>query len=134
MKHNYILDSSIAADIALFRSSRGALLLQGFMGPEVTFHAPSHIDVEVVAVIRKFLLLKQISQVHAFAVLDQHLSSPITRHDPAFLFKRVLSLRDNFSAYDASYVALAEAIDGVLVTRDAPLARAATRHCEVVLM
>lgn len=108
--------------------------MQSFMGPEVTFHAPAHIDVEVVAVIRKFLLPKQISQAEAFAVLDQHLSAPIARHDPAFLFRRVLSLRDNFSAYDASYVALAEAIDGVLITRDALLARAATRHCEVVLI
>lgn len=36
----------------------------------------------------------------------------------------MLSLRDNFSAYDAAYVALAERLDATLVTADQPLARA----------
>jgi len=44
------------------------------------------------------------------------------------LLERILSLRHNFSAYDASYVALAELLDAEIVTADAALARAIRTH------
>jgi predicted nucleic acid-binding protein len=43
----------------------------------------------------------------------------------------MLALRDNFSAYDATYVALAERLDAILVTGDAPLARAVRAHLDL---
>ena len=45
--------------------------------------------------------------------------------------ERVLSLRHNFSAYDASYVALAELLDAEIVTADAPLAQAIRTHSKL---
>jgi predicted nucleic acid-binding protein len=50
---------------------------------------------------------------------------PVFRHGHTKLLTRVLALRDNFSAYDATYVALAEQLDAKLVTADDALARAA---------
>jgi predicted nucleic acid-binding protein len=53
-------------------------------------------------------------------------------HDP--LLERIWALTGIFTAYDAAYVALAEALGAALLTRDARLARAATRLVEVELV
>jgi predicted nucleic acid-binding protein len=53
-------------------------------------------------------------------------------HGP--LMPRIWGLRDNLTPYDAAYVALAEALDTVLLTGDARLARAPGIHCEVELL
>jgi predicted nucleic acid-binding protein len=58
---------------------------------------------------------------------------PITRHEHVVLLPRMWQLRHNLTAYDAAYVALAEALEATLLTRDAKLARAAGRaRVEVV--
>ncbi len=49
----------------------------------------------------------------------------------AALRLRGFSLRDNLTAYDAAYVALAEALECPLLTRDARLARAGGHHVEI---
>ena len=50
------------------------------------------------------------------------------------LLSRVWDLRHNFTAYDAVYVALAEALEASLLTRDQRLAAAANRHVQVELI
>ncbi len=52
---------------------------------------------------------------------------PITRHEHVMLLPRIWQLRRNLTAYDAAYVALADALDATLLTRDGKLARAAGR-------
>ncbi len=56
--------------------------------------------------------------------MDDLRALDVQRHSHEPLLDRVWELRDNVSAYDAVYVALAEALDAVLVTCDGPLARA----------
>ena len=51
----------------------------------------------------------------------------VIRHSHLDLARRAWELRDNFSAYDAMYWALAEALDATLVTCDGPFG-AALRH------
>lgn len=46
----------------------------------------------------------------------------------------MLELRDNFSAYDATYVALAELLGGDLLTGDGPLARSVSTHVDISLV
>jgi len=53
---------------------------------------------------------------------------PLSRHGHQHLLARILSLRANFSAYDATYIALAERLGATLVTGDQRLARAAESH------
>jgi predicted nucleic acid-binding protein len=43
-------------------------------------------------------------------------------------------LRDNLSAYDASYIALAELLDCSLLTADARLSQAPEIHCPLMLV
>ena len=58
----------------------------------------------------------------------------MSRHPTFPLLHRVWELRDNLSAYDASYVALAEALGCPLVTADARITRATTIGCAVTLV
>ena len=50
------------------------------------------------------------------------------------LLSRVWDLRHNLTAYDASYVALAEALDATLLTRDARLARSVGHEARIELV
>lgn len=50
------------------------------------------------------------------------------------LLARIWELRDNLTAYDAAYVALAEALDALLLTADGPLERAPGVRCEVEVL
>jgi predicted nucleic acid-binding protein len=63
-----------------------------------------------------------------------YVSLPIARHLHVALIARVYELTRNFTAADATYVALAEALDARLVTLDEPLARAVRRHTSVQVL
>ena len=69
--------------------------------------------------------------------LSDLLSLPLERYPHAILGTRIWELRENFSAYDAVYLALAEKLadDGVpLLTSDARFARAARKHTDVEVL
>ena len=59
---------------------------------------------------------------------------PIERYPHVVFLPRVWELRHNLTPYDASYVALAEALGAVLVTADGRLARAAGPQCSIELL
>lgn len=56
---------------------------------------------------------------------------PLNRYPHDIFLGRIWALRRNLTAYDAAYLALAEALDAPLVTRDAALARAPGHHARV---
>jgi predicted nucleic acid-binding protein len=92
---------------------------------EMDLHVPSLCDVEVASGLRRILRADKISDSRADGVVRDYLDLPITRHGHQELLPRILELRHNFSAYDATYVALAERTGGVLLTGDLRLAGAA---------
>jgi predicted nucleic acid-binding protein len=59
---------------------------------------------------------------------------PLRRYPHDLLLSRIWALRHNLTAYDAAYVALAEALDAVLLTRDKRLASAAGHQARIDLM
>ena len=97
-------------------------------------HAPQLLDYEVVAAVRGLALGRRLSGARAEHVLTDFADLPVERWpaDPA-LRRRAFQLRHSLSAYDAAYVALAEAMECPLVTRDGRLARAAGVVVRVVL-
>jgi predicted nucleic acid-binding protein len=99
--------------------------------PDVDLHVPALCDVEVVAGLRRALLHRAMSSQRADQALQDYLDLPITRHGHRQLITRILELRPNFSAYDATYVALAEHLAGELMTADEGLERAARSHTNV---
>jgi predicted nucleic acid-binding protein len=82
--------------------------------------------VEVASGLRRGLLLGLLSERRAEEALGAYLDLPITRHGHQGLLIRMLQLRENFSAYDACYVALGERLGAHLLTGDERLARAVT--------
>jgi predicted nucleic acid-binding protein len=85
-------------------------------------HAPHLVDVEFLHVVRRLLALGRVPLARA-ALLRSHFSGlSITRYPHGLLLDRMWELRDNLTAYDASFVALAEVLDAPLVTTDARLA------------
>ncbi len=94
--------------------------------------APSLLDFEVVSALRGLTLGGKVSPARALDALTDFDALPIERWPSApSLRERIFSLRDNLSAYDAAYVALAEALLCPLVTRDARMARAGGHAVEV---
>jgi predicted nucleic acid-binding protein len=77
------------------------------------------------------VLYQSLSTERADQAVHDYLDLPITRHGHYRLLMRMFELRANFSAYDATYVALAERVAGELLTSDERLVRAVRAHTEI---
>jgi predicted nucleic acid-binding protein len=95
-------------------------------------HAPALLDFEVVSALRGLTLGGQLSAVRAHDALADFDALPIRRWPSgAALRLRAFALRDNLTAYDAAYVALAEALECPILTRDSRLARSSGHGVEI---
>jgi predicted nucleic acid-binding protein len=101
---------------------------------DTDLHVPALCDVEVASALRRSLMAQLMTQERAVEALEDHLSLPLTRHGHQALLARVLDLRDALTAYDAVYVALAEALGAALLTADQGLASAARGMTELVVL
>lgn len=86
--------------------------------------APHLLDLEVASSFRRLAREGTVSADRAEQAIEDLAELRIVRHPHGLLLPRIWDLRHVLSAYDATYVALAEALDGVVWTRDARLARA----------
>ncbi|MGI9157782.1 MAG: type II toxin-antitoxin system VapC family toxin [Marmoricola sp.] len=96
-----------------------------------TLAAPEIVDLEVSSVLRRLLLNGLLPARRAEQALSDLVDLPLRRAPHRALLSRCWSLRENLTIYDASYVALAEALDLVLVTSDARMSRAQGPRCQV---
>jgi predicted nucleic acid-binding protein len=92
-----------------------------------TLHAPHLIDLEIAQVLRRYVRSAIISADRGAEALSDFLDLPLTRYPHFVLLSRVWQLRHNLTAYDVAYLALAEALDAPLITRDRALARTGSR-------
>jgi predicted nucleic acid-binding protein len=97
-------------------------------------HAPHLIDSEVASGLRKGVAARRLDADSAWTALDAWRRLGITRYPIFSLLDRVWGLRDNLSAYDATYVALAEILDCNLLTADNRLSRAAGSNCAITVV
>jgi predicted nucleic acid-binding protein len=93
--------------------------------------APHIIDVEVMSVIRRDRLIGRLDATAANQAIDDLRDWPGERFGHRSLLERAWQLRENVRAWDAMYVALAEALDGTLLTLDRRLATASGVGCPV---
>jgi len=93
--------------------------------------APELVDLEVVSVLRRQLAAGSLDARRAQLALADLADLPLQRSPHATLLPRIWELRDNLSAYDASYVALAERLDATLLTADVRLTRAPGPNCTI---
>ena len=93
------------------------------MSTAQTLYAPYILDGEVISALLGLLRGRKITEREADVALSNYRAFPIERQDVLPLWPRVKSLHANLSAYDAQYVALAEALRVSLVTADARIDR-----------
>jgi len=92
---------------------------------------PHLLDVEVVQVLRRQVRDGMLSSMRADEALDDLDDLPLTWHGHGALLRRIWELRHNLTAYDATYVALAEALDATLLTCDGQIASTPGHHARI---
>lgn len=127
----------IVADCSALVDALSAVAGTDALRAELTaeeLHAPSLVDYEIVSAVRGLTLGGRISATRAHDLLTDFDDLPIRRWESGdALRRRAFQLRDIISAYDAAYVALAESLDCLLLTRDARLARSTGHGARIVV-
>lgn len=95
---------------------------------------PHLIDAELAHAVRGQVLRGAVEETAASVVLDAWSRLGVSRFPMVGLLSRIWELRDNLSAYDACYVALAEELDTTVVTADERLARAPGVRCSITVV
>jgi len=125
-----VLDTSAAVDW-LLQTPAGERIEQRIYAHNDTLHTVHLLDVEFAQVLRRLVREGTLTPRRAEEAIEDLADLRITRYAPMLLLKRIWRLRQNLSAYDAAYVALAEELKAPLITRDRRLA-AAPGHGAVV--
>ena len=112
-----VLDTSVVVDLLLARQPYCAEIETLLRAAEV-LTAPHLLDIEVVQVLRRFILRGELQPSRAEQAADDLLDLPLRRYPHGPLIKRALGFRNNLTMYDAIYVVLAEALEATLLTRD----------------
>jgi predicted nucleic acid-binding protein len=128
-----VVDASAILE-TLLRTSAATAVENWLFAPAQTLHAPHLLDVEVAQVVRRYAANREIDIERGRMALSDLADFPLHRYPHDFLLPRVWDLRNNFTAYDAMYVALAEVLDAPLLTRDKRLAASSGHHARIELV
>ena len=116
-----VVDASALLELLLGTPAAAAIENRIF-SPGESLHAPHLIDLEIAQVLRRYLREEELSSVRGRQALEDLADLPLTRYPHEPFLERIWELRNNATAYDAVYIALAEVLSAPLVTRDAALA------------
>jgi predicted nucleic acid-binding protein len=125
-----VLDASAAVEW-LLQTQSGKRVGRRIFSQRETLHAPHLLDVEVTQVLRRYVASGAIALSRAEEALQDMLDLRLQRYSHVLLLGRTWELRDNLTAYDAVYVALAEALDATLLTCDGKIASAPGHYARV---
>ena len=123
-----VVDASVLANVVGDDETAGRLARARFAAASAV-SAPDLVDVETVSVLRRRWLAGDLPDERFRGAVDDLLAVPITRFPVGPLMVRAFELRANITAYDACYIALAEALDCPLITADRRLADAPMTAC-----
>ncbi|MGD0000274.1 MAG: type II toxin-antitoxin system VapC family toxin [Bryobacteraceae bacterium] len=117
-----VLDASVVVEL-LINGSLADSIREELAGRDDSFIVPHLIDVEVMSALRRLAEGRRIDSHRSAQMLAALAELPAERYAHTPLIERIWQLRHNFTAYDAVYIALAEATGSVLYTCDEKLLR-----------
>lgn len=127
-----VLDASAVVEWLLQTAKAEAVEARAFSKTMASqWHAPHLLDVEVAQALRRLVAAGQVSATRATEALEDLWDLPLIRYPHDWLLRRIWELRHNLTAYDATYVALAETLDRPLITCDGRIAAAPGHHARV---
>ena len=115
-----VLDASVVVEL-LTNGIRADSIRNELAGRDESFVVPHLIDVEIISALRRLAAGQRIDSHRSRQFLAGLAALPAERYSHVPLLGRIWQLRHNFTAYDAAYIALAEATDSVLYTCDEKL-------------
>ena len=118
-----VLDASAVVELLLVTAA-GRRLAERIRPSAISLNAPHLIDVEVTQAIRKYVLAGAISGERGRLALQHLAELDLERYSHTPFLPRIWALRENLTAYDATYVALAEVLQATLLTSDQRIASA----------
>lgn len=124
-----VLDSSVAIDYLLDTGVAGEV--EALMEREGVLAAPDLLTFEVLAVLRRAVLRSALTESRAAHAIEDLGEMPIELFPSLPLRERAWTLKDNMTAADALFVALAEQLGEPLATKDSGLASTASRHSTI---
>lgn len=128
-----VVDASAILEL-LLRTPAAAAVEEALFEPGQTLHAPHLLDLEVAQVLRRYAMTAQVARGRCRDALDDLADLPLNRYPHDVMLPRIWALGSNMTAYDAAYVALAEALDAPLLTRDGRLAAAPGHRARMQLI
>jgi predicted nucleic acid-binding protein len=118
-----VLDASAAVDW-LLQTPAGQRIEQRIYARNDTLHTLYLLDVEFAQVLRRLVREGTLARKRAEEAMEDLIAVRVTRYAPVLLLNRIWQLRQNLTAYDAAYVALAEELEAPLITRNQKIAAA----------
>lgn len=128
-----VIDASALVELLIGGTARALKLAARISELSESLHAPFLVDLEVISVLRSLEARRQLTPQLAAGALSTLLALDLLRYPHEPLAPRIWQLRGNLTAYDASYVALAESLSAPLVTCDAQLAAAPGNRAQIEL-
>ena len=127
----YVLDASVAVTALTAPGSAAADLLSG---DDAVFQVPSIFDAEVLSVLRGLVRGGKFDGPAAAELIPDLMVLPVDRWHMSPLLPRMWELRENLTAHDAAYVALAELTGAVLVTGDERITASPGTRCDIQII
>ena len=128
-----VVDASALLEV-LLNTPASARISERLFGRNDTLHAPHVLDLEIAQVLRRYTLSGEMGTNRSKQALEDLADLSLNRYPHDVFLLRIWALRHNLTAYDAAYVALAEALDAPLITRDSALSRASGHRARVELI